>query len=97
MPNTQLNIGSIFLILALFMLKQKKLKQQLAIYIADFIYTVDKIPEKYRHKRLIPRDASANHQDVARLVKIVECIEYEALRRFVARTLIQSRIMVPFL
>ena len=67
------------------------------IYVADFIYAVDEIPEKYRHIRLIPRDASAHHEDVARLVKIVECVEYEALRRFVAHTLIQSRIMVPFL
>ncbi|GFD95760.1 hypothetical protein KUL156_18470 [Alteromonas sp. KUL156] len=67
------------------------------IYVADFIYAVDEIPEKYRHIRLIPRDASANHKDVERLVKIVECIEYKALRRFVSHTLIQSRVMVPFL
>ena len=76
----------------------KKVKTTVGkIYVADFIYAVDEIPEKYRHIRLIPRDALAHHEDVARLVKIVECVEYEALRRFVAHTLIQSRIMVPFL
>ena len=76
----------------------KKVKTKIGdIYVADFIYAVEEIPEKYRHIRLIPRDASANHEDVARLVKIVECVECEALRHFVAHTLIQSRIMVPFL
>ncbi|MBC6987553.1 MULTISPECIES: HDIG domain-containing metalloprotein [unclassified Alteromonas] len=76
----------------------KKIKTTVGeVHVADFIYAVDEIPEKYRHIRLIPKDASVNHEDMARLVKIVESIEYDALKHFVAHTLLQSRIMVPFL
>lgn len=66
-------------------------------YVADYIYAVDEIPEKYRNVSLVPKTAGANAKDVLRLVQIVENIAYPELKHFVNSTLMQRRIMLPFL
>jgi 3'-5' exoribonuclease len=66
-------------------------------FVADYIYGVDEIPEKYRNVNLIPKAAAANAQDVLRLIQIVENIVYPELKHFVNSTLMQGRIMLPFL
>ena len=66
-------------------------------YVADYIYTVDEIPEKYRNVSLVPKAAAEDAQDVLRLVQIVDKIAYPELKHFVNSTLMQRRIMLPFL
>ncbi len=74
-----------------------KLSSSEFCYIADYIYAVDEIPEKYRNVSLVPMAAAQDAQDVLRLVQIVEKIAYPELKHFVNSTLMQGRIMLPFL
>ena len=66
-------------------------------YRADFIIAVDEIPAKYRDVRLIPYKAVVNQQDLNDLVFIIENVKCKVLREFINQTLIQNRVMVPFI
>lgn len=64
---------------------------------ADFIYPVNEIPRKYRKLSLLPYPAVIDKTDLEALIAITETISIPSLKTFINQTLMQGRVMLPFL
>lgn len=65
-------------------------------FIGDMINPVMEIPLQIRHVGLIPYSAASNGYDLPKLLDSVCSIAFKPLQQFVHSTIVQSKVMLPF-
>lgn len=78
-------------------LEAKRIDNIAPMFRADFIYNVNEIPRKYRKLSLMPYPAASDKEDLQSLIAITNTISIPSLKTFINQTLMQGRVMLPFL
>jgi 3'-5' exoribonuclease len=66
-------------------------------FIADMMNPVIEIPPQLRHVGLIPYSAASNGYDLPKLLDRVCTIAFKPLQQFVHSTIVQRKVMLPFI